>query len=197
MIETLKPARCDFLGYTPEGEKNSAESRREGGLWKHSSAAEIVSRLPQGRENLTVYLISLRPWWQRVGSFYFHAKRHNEMRGAYKWVVGMSVSEFLRSKHVEEVERLDQFCENDSVDYFVEFSQIDEWYSSILAELGRPGQVLPKYNIGNPAGETDYRQLFSNADMELLSARFAGETAMLDKIRAGNREKIWHPPGGN
>jgi len=62
LIETLPQERVQYLGYTAEGEQRSARSRRKGGLWKHSSATDIVKNVPQARADLTVYLVSLRPW---------------------------------------------------------------------------------------------------------------------------------------
>ena len=184
LIETLPAERIQYLGYTAEGEQRSAKSRRKGGLWKHSTASEIVSSLKRDRGDLTVYLVSLRPWQQRVASFYHHARRYNAEMGKYKWVKGMSFSKFLRSPHVEEVERLDQFCKGDSVDFFVRYSDLSRWYEGLLAQLNCPMRPLPTYNVGSTAKSSSYLDMFSAEDLQLMSERFAAEDRLLATVAA-------------
>lgn len=194
LIEILEPDRLEYFGYTTMGEKKSAVSRRRGKLWKHSSAAEIVEKLPQKREDLTVYLISLRPWWQRVGSFFFHARRYNKIHGTYKWIEGMNFSSFLRSKYIDEVEQLDVFSKNGAVDFFVDYTRLSDWYTSFASDLGHPEGILPSYNLGNST-EHDYRDLFSEDDMKLMSARFAGEIHMLSQLQPVGSGHMWTATG--
>ncbi|MCB1398341.1 MAG: hypothetical protein H6898_08410 [Rhodobacter sp.] len=186
LIETLEPGRVEYWGYTEEGEKRSAVSRRRGGLWKHSPVRDIVTKLPYDRKDLTIYLISLRPWWDRTGSFYFHAKRYNRLSKKYKWVEGMSFSEFLRNENFTEIEPLDHFCNDENgqsaVDYFVDYDSLDDWYARLMAELGHAGVTLPKYNVGAKKKDGGYRAYYSEEDFEFTAKAFAGETEMIARM---------------
>lgn len=187
LVETLPKARIDFLGYTPEGEERSAASRRRKGLWKHSPVQDIVDKTPLPRENLTIYLVSLRPWWDRVASFYFHAKRYHRKTGhKYPWVKDMAFSAFLRSPYIEEIECLDVFSGGPDgqplADVYVPYSSLSTWYTTLATELGYPSVELPEYNRGRPKFADGYLECYNAADFELMAERFHGEDAMLERM---------------
>lgn len=192
MAESLPAGTADYWGYTPEGEQKSAESRRGGGVWKHSTVAEIVDKLPHQRQSLTIYLVSLRPWWDRVGSFYFHARKYNRrFPKKYTWVKDMSFSKYIRSEYISEVEHLDRFSQDANganlVDYFVPYDGLATWYQEILQKQGVEGAVLPGYNRGREKFSDGYMELYNDADFSYLQQEFAGETALCDSLQpAGN-----------
>lgn len=188
MIESLPPETIDYWGYTAEGEEKSALSRRRGKVWKHSPVADILQKLSRKREETQIYLVSVRPWWDRVGSFYFHAKRYNRMSGEkYPWVTDMTLSEFIRSKYMADVERLDRFCSdadgNLLVDHFVDYTRIAEWYREFMASLGVAAAALPTYNQGRKKFAEGYDSLFNAEDIDYLRQEFAGEDALLKRFR--------------
>lgn len=196
MIESLPAGAIDYWGYTAEGEERSAKSRRRGKLWKHSPVSDILHQLPQNREDLKredleIYLVSARPWWDRVGSFYFHARRyHNRNAKKYPWVKDMSFSTFIRSDYMHnEVEHLDRFCQDESgqnlVDHFVEYSEIAQWYPAFMEKLGVKGATLPEYNRGRARFSDGYRSIYSDEDFEYLQPLFAGETRLLAQFSPG------------
>ncbi|MFW8637102.1 hypothetical protein [Cribrihabitans pelagius] len=187
MIENLPAHSVEYWGYTPEGEDKSARSRRRGGVWKHSPVAEILDKLPGERNNFTVYLISLRPWWDRVGSFYFHAKRYNKRTGTkYAWAENMSFSDYIRSPYMEEVEHLDRFCQGRDgavlPDYFVSYDGLAGWYRERMAEFGVRDAELPEYNRGRAKFADGYRALYTPGDFAYLEEKFAGETALAARL---------------
>lgn len=188
LIEALEPERVKFLGYTSDGEERSKQSRRKKGLWKHSSAVEIVNNIPYARENLIVYLISTRPWWDRVGSFYYHAQRHNKKNPTkYPWSRDLDLSDFSNSRHLKEVEKLDDFSTDEEgtiqVDYFIDYNELGEWYASFAAELGKSDAVLPFYNAGEREQVSSYRNQFHDDDIKALEKHFSGEVEMRSKMR--------------
>jgi hypothetical protein len=187
LIETLAADRIDFWGYTPEGEQRSAQSRRRKGVWKHSSIPDILRKTELQRENLTIYLISLRPWWDRVASFYFHAKRYNRKTGTkYPWVQDMSFSAFLRSPYVAEIEQLNEFSASPEgaplADVYVPYSELSQWYGEFATRLGHPGTALPEYNRGRAKFADGYRETYTEADFALMAERFAQEDRMLERL---------------
>lgn len=188
MIESLPPDAVEYWGYTSEGEEKSAISRRRGNVWKHSPPTDILRKLPLKRAETSIYLVSIRPWWDRVGSYFFHAKKHNRMNDRkYPWVADMSISEFIRSGYMADVEHLDRFCTDETgeilVDYFIDYPGIAEWYVGFMEELGVSGATLPAYNRGRPKFAAGYRNIFSPKDFEHLSQAFSGETALLGRLR--------------
>lgn len=193
MIESLPPDTIDYWGYTAAGEEKSALSRRRGKVWKHSPVADILNKLPRSRDTSEIHLVSVRPWWDRVGSYYYHAKRYNGLDAKkYPWVTGMSLSDFIRSEYMDDVERLDQFCSDAEgrllVDHFVDYDRIDDWYSTIMARLGVANAKLPTYNQGRKKFADGYESLFDAADLAYLRQEFAGEEAL--------RARLHPAPGG-
>lgn len=187
LIEALPSERIEYLGYTPEGEEKSAKSRRRGGLWKHSSAPEIVSNLPYTRSDLTVFLVSLRPWWDRTASFYSHARRYNQLQGKYAWVEEMDFTSFLKSDYLGEVEKLDDFSMDQNgqlqVDFFIEYDGLDEWFADFATRLGLGELTLPFYNVGSEGKNATYKQIFKGEDMALLRDHFSGEVDLLSQLQ--------------
>lgn len=188
MIENLPAESVTYWGYTVEGEEKSAQSRRRGGLWKHSPVADIVEKLPQDREDLTIFVVSARPCMDRTGSFYFHARRHNTRDPQkYPWIKGMTFSDFIRSDHMREVEHLDRFCQDGTgallVDHVVTYSGISGWYRDLMTRLGVADAALPVHNQGKAAFSEGYRSLYSEEDIAFLAQKFAGETALLERLQ--------------
>ncbi|TWI93968.1 hypothetical protein IQ03_04369 [Gemmobacter caeni] len=67
LIDLLTLKRLFFLGYTPEGEERSVRYRRRPeGVWKHATVETIHKGLHLDRKALDIYLLSVRPWWERV-----------------------------------------------------------------------------------------------------------------------------------
>lgn len=187
LIETLAPERLAFWGYTPEGEQRSAQSRRRKGVWKHSPIPDILGKTDLKRDDLTIYLISLRPWWDRVASFYFHAKRYHQKTGTkYPWVKDMDFSTFLRSPYIAEIEELNAFGATSDgtplADVYVPYAGLSQWYTDLAASLGHPDATLPEYNRGRPKFAKGYRDTYSETDFALMAERFAPEDLMLERL---------------
>lgn len=103
----------------------------------------------------------------------------------YKWVVGMSFSDFLKTPYVRGVEDLGAFSTDGNgkvqVDYFVEYDALGNWYSDLAAQLGHEGARLPKYNVSNMEKTDNYRSLFTDAEFEETSKLFTRETDLVSK----------------
>lgn len=111
IIKTLPDERLRYLGYTDESEAESTLARRNGKPWKHSTAAEAIEWAGKPKSALEVILVSVRPWQDRLGSYYCYAKRRNQTYpDKYRWVADLNFLEFLRSDHIKQIERLDEFA---------------------------------------------------------------------------------------
>lgn len=188
IIDKFQAEDIDYWGYTPEGERKSALSRRRKGLWKHSPVADIVRKNPQKKNDLQIYLISVRPWWERVASFYFHAKRYNSSNSKkYAWIKEMSFSEFIRSERIKEIEHLDQFCQDDQgellVNNFVEFNKLSTWYETFMSQFGFSNISIPEYNRSSDTDPARYRELYSAEDFAYLEQKFSGETQLVNSLQ--------------
>jgi hypothetical protein len=187
LIDLLPPERVEFYGYTKEGEARSKEGNRAGGLWKHSTAREIFAKTGLRKDRTKVFLISLRPYPERVASFYFYCQRHHERnRAKYPWIDGLAFSDYLRSPRVNDDTVPDFALAEDGsllVDEFVPYDEIGQAYRKLCAELGFPRQRLPHLNA-NPDQVRDYRACYSADDLACLRDRFAEEEALLASLEA-------------
>ncbi len=188
LIDLLPPERLFFLGYTPEGEERSARYRRRPeGVWKHATAETILKGLHLDRKALDIYLLSVRPWWERVASFYFHALRYHQKDPAkYRWVKDMSFSDYLHSEHRNNERITDYACGADGevlVDHLVPFDDLDGAYGRLCEDLGFPGQKIPHVNFNRLKGKAitdgNLRGLYSAADWAFVEPYFAEESAFL------------------
>ncbi|EPX84495.1 hypothetical protein ruthe_02175 [Rubellimicrobium thermophilum DSM 16684] len=190
LIDLLPPRRVEFYGYTREGEARSQAGARAGGLWKHAKAREILALTGLRKDRTRVYLVSLRPYPERVASFYFYCQRHHRKNSAkYPWIDGMSFSAYLRSPYVNEDTVPDFALGADGallVDEFVPYDRLEQTYRDLCAELGFPNQSLPRLNA-NPDQEQDYLSCYSAEDMTVLRKRFAAEEEFLRRLRAEGR----------
>lgn len=185
LINILPAERLFYLGYTAEGEALSAAYRKgPGRVWKHATTRRILRGLGLAREDLEIHLLAMRPWWERVASYYFHARRYNAANPAkHRWVAGMSFSDYLRSAHLNR-DRLDDYACDDAgqriVDHIVRFRDIGRAYHDLCLRLGHPGQVIPHENRNllkaEVVGDQDTRALYSPADWAWTAAQFQGET---------------------
>ena len=191
LIEQLPPERVFYLGYTPEGEKRSAEYRRRPGqVWKHATAATIIKGLKLDPAKLEIHLLALRPWWDRVASFYFHAQRYHHQDGRkYPWVDNMSFSEYLRSTHLNTDRLTDYACALDGsclVNHFIRFDALDDAYRRLCAELGLHGQGIPHLNANSvkehSIGDKELRALYSPADWEVVQPYFQPEIDFIAEL---------------
>ena len=108
LIDILPQERVDFFGYTRAGEARAAESRKSGGPWKHSTAAEAIAYL--GRKPKKVYLVSVRPYRERVGSFFHYSKRRFQVAPKeYGHMKDISIGDFIRKQFVAE-DNLSKYC---------------------------------------------------------------------------------------
>jgi len=99
----------------------------------------------------------------------------------------MRFADFLRCEHVGEVERLDEFCTNDNVDFFVSYAGLSQWYQNLLAGLAYPERQLPSYNLGRSGQRRAYQEMFSEDDMRLMSERFSGEARLIAEVQTQGR----------
>lgn len=182
LIDTLPPERLFFLGYTAEGEDRSAQNSRKGLIWKHSPAKDIIRQLDPDRKKISkILLISDRPFWERVASFYLHVKRHNARNPEkYKWAVGLSFKDYLRSDYAE-FEKINDYALDASgnmlVDEIVPHDKISEVYETVSAACGLPGQKMPRLNV-NPI-EVDYRLFYGQDDWDLVVGKYQDEVELL------------------
>ncbi|WP_412074400.1 hypothetical protein [Tritonibacter mobilis] len=175
IVVALPSHSVKHWGYTLEGEKRSARSRRSGGIWKHSPVADTLAKLPKAHSALTVYLASLRPWWDRVCSYYFNAKRHNQLTGTkYAWVANMSFAEYIRRPYLEEVVYRDRFCKNSEgivrPEHFVSYE--------LMAGLRVQDASLSAHNMGHARFSDGYCMLYKLGDFAYKEETFAGESAL-------------------
>ena len=186
LIDILPPERSYYLGYTKESEARSSASYREGGPWKHSTAHEAISKMGLNREDLEVYLISMRPYWERLASFYLYAARHHQRDATkYPWVSEITnMSEYLESRFVNRDSVPEFACDPDGnslVDHFVRFESIGSAYSDLCARLGFPDQEIPSLNR-NPTVAQDYKSLFNDVDWANMKRMFQPEIDFIDAL---------------
>lgn len=186
LIDILPPERCFYLGYTKESEARSSASYREGGPWKHSTAHEVISKMGLDRENLEVYLVSMRPYWERLASFYLYAVRHHQRDASkYVWVSEIkTISEYLESRFANRDSVPEFACDPDGntlVDHFVRFESLGSTYSDLCARLGFAGQEIPSLNR-NPTVAQNYKGLFSNTDWANITPRFQPEIDFINAL---------------
>lgn len=197
LIDLLPSERVFFLGYTPEGETRSARSRRKpGGIWKHSTTAELLTGLKRDAGDLDIFLLALRPWWERVASYYFHARRYHQRDSKkHVWVKNLSFSDYLRSEHMNRDVLADFACDAAGqvlVDHFVGFDAIGEVYANLCDDLGLGKQEIPHLNANKVkdklTGDGDLREIYSEADWAYAAEIYRPETELMARLGLSYRQ---------
>jgi hypothetical protein len=191
LIKLLPPSRAEYYGYTAEGEARSTESFQNGGLWKHSTALDVLKRTPPDKfRKYRKLFVSVRPHYERVASYYFHMRRHNQRDPErYPAVRNLSFSDYLRSPYVIKESVVD-FCTDEKghqiVDELVEFKFLDKRYTKLANALGFPAQQIAKMN-SNP-DELDYNGLYTKENKKFIDKKFAKEIDFLKRVRAARKK---------
>ena len=182
LIDLLPPSRIEYYGYTKPGEVRSRNSARNGGLWKHSKAADFFAKSPLKRDEVKVYLVSTRPYLERVASFYLFARRRNEKDStAYPWVRGLSFSGYLHSNHLNRDTLMNYALSADGhllVDHFVQYDRLDQEFSDLCELLGLGPRQIPRLNLNNVPRE-DYAAMYSPEDLTFIEEITRQEAALL------------------
>jgi len=191
LIDLLDEERIFYLGYTKESEGRSSASHKLGGPWKHSTANDVITKMDLDPSALEIYLISLRPHWERTASYYYYAKRHNQRNPAkYVWVNDVGgLSGYLESRFALRDTVPQYACDDEGntlVDHFVRFKNIGTAYAQLCSRLGFDGEVIPALNQ-NPASAPDYKSMFSEEDLRKMRKRFRSE---LDFVKALPESRI-------
>lgn len=190
LVDTLEPERVFYLGYTPDGERRSVEYKEKTGLaWKHATAYELVKGLALDPGELEIILVSTRPYWERVASFYLHAKRHNSRDAQrYAWVKDMSFSEYVRSSYFYKESIPEYSCDPEGkvlVNRFVKFSELSDEYAQLCRRLGYSGMTLPHLNANRykekMLGDKKLGDLFSNDDWVFAKQCFKDELDLMER----------------
>ncbi len=179
IIENVEPERLTFYGYTKEGEERSSESRKNDGVWKHSTALEIKERLGDDYWNKLEkrVFLSTRDPWERVASFFFYAKRHFERDPSkYPFIEDMSFTDFvLEAKFPKEtiLKFIQDNKGNRLVDELIDFNHLEEQTIELLSKYGIEIPKVEKLNA-NPH-TIDYRQLYGSREKRFVTMFFQRE----------------------
>jgi len=183
LIDCIDNERLEFYGYTKEGEDRSAKSKDKGGLWKHSTAREArVSMGAERYDKLQVWFVATRPYWDRVASFYYYAKRHNDEDATkYTFAADLSFSDYINSRYMLKDKITDFVCDDHNkciVDRIVRYEEIQRMYSRLVRKLGIENHRIPSLNA-NPTPQ-NYVLKYSGDDWAHLARKFKDEIEFLN-----------------
>lgn len=182
LIDQISDTRLEYYGYTSDGEVRSQSSKAAGGVWKHSSALEARQHFgPERFAQMEKWFVSTRPYWERVASFYFYAKRHNQRDpGKYPFAGELSFAEYIRSRHMLSETVNDYVCDeagNCLVDRIVRYDDLGKIYRRLANRFGAENPTIPNRNR-NPV-KTDYLSDYNGEDWAHLARKFKSEIDFL------------------
>lgn len=174
------------FGYVKKGSAGQeTASSAWPGLHKHSSAADFLAARGGSKGNYRLILISVRPYLERVASFYFYCRQaHGRDPNRYPWIEGMSFPAYLNSTHVyrDTVPGFATSAAGDVlIDDFVDYRQLGNAYTGLCEELGFPDQVLPRLNISK-GQKKDYLTMYNPKNLARVKELFKEEEEFLAKI---------------
>lgn len=186
LIDQLPANRIEFYGYTAEGEARSQSSKKNGSVWKHSTAKEALAYLGAERfEEMDKWFVATRPYWERVASFYFYAKRHNERDASkYPFAGKLSFEEYIQSRHMLRETVPDYVCDDNGkclVNRIVRYDHIGNMYRRLAKRLSLEDWAIPNHNA-NPV-KTDYMQHYDGISWAHLARKFQSEVDFLSKTK--------------
>ncbi|MFS2316944.1 sulfotransferase family 2 domain-containing protein [Maricaulis sp. D1M11] len=179
IIDQVEPERVEFFGYTVEGEQRSATSKRNGSVWKHSTAQRVRKWMGEERwANLeNVVFASVRSPFDRAASFFFYAKRHNlRDKKKYPMIADSSFTDFI-FEHQYPKDTIHSFVESGDgtclVNHFLKFDDIENSFNQLCEEIGIGQFDLPTLNA-NPS-VVNYDFMYGRRERMLIAKMFRRE----------------------
>lgn len=184
IMKRLSPERYFSLGYGRDATGNP-NPIRSGGLWKHSTTAEIVYNGGSLIDaNATFYLLSDRSIFERMGSYYMFTRRQFE-RGvtAYQRLASLTFKDFIRNESLDLGTIPEYACSEDGqvlLQYIINHNNISESFERFCRRVGFSSDNIPVFGIANyNTQKKDYINLYDEDDIAFIYNRYSEEFRFL------------------
>lgn len=171
------------LGCLPEQEKMHAESKKNGGLEKHSTAAHIQSMVDADTWREYFKFAFVRNPWDRLVSSYHWALNTNwdDGHGRIQAVKETAdFEEYVLSPYCNRKNCMDYVADDNGgfiVDFIGRYENLARDFANVLEITGMPSARLEKHNATTHA---DYRSYYNPLLVDLTEEWFARDIAQFD-----------------